>query len=102
MDGDLKLLADVSLAVEAAETAAGEGEFTGAREALDDAERGLDALRARWPQMRPAGRAVIGPAAAEVSGRADALARRLPRATALSQAPIEHDPEQDLDPAAAA
>jgi hypothetical protein len=102
MDGDLKVLADASLAVEAAEAAAGDGALLAAREALDDAERGLDALRVRWPAMGPAERAVIGRAAAEVSRRADGLARRLPRAVALGHAPIEHDPEQDLDPAAAA
>jgi hypothetical protein len=102
MDGDLKLLADASLAVEAAEAAAGEGALMRARDALDDAERGLEALRERWPAMGAAERAVIGRAAADVSRRADALARTLPRASAFGQAPIEHDPEQDVDPAAAA
>ena len=102
MDGDLKLLADASLALEAAEAAAGDGALMAAREALDSAERGLETLRERWLAMGAAQRAVIGRAAADVSERTDALARRLPRAVALGQAPIEHDPEQDVDPAAAA
>ena len=53
MDAHLKLLAEVSLAVERAEAAAGEGGFTGARESLDEAEAGLQALRERWPEMGP-------------------------------------------------
>jgi hypothetical protein len=60
MDAHLKLLAEVSLAVERSEAAAGEGGFTGAREALDEAAAGLQALRERWPQMGPAERALVG------------------------------------------
>ena len=41
MDAHLKVLADASLAVERAETAAGDGAFTAARDAVDEAERGL-------------------------------------------------------------
>jgi hypothetical protein len=102
MDAHLKVLADVSLGVERAETAAGEGAFTAAREALDEAERGLQVLREWWPEMRGPERAVIGRAAAPVRQRVDALAARLPRVSALSQAAPEHDPEQEQDPAAAA
>lgn len=102
MDAHLKVLADASLAVERAEAAAGDGAFTAARDAVDEAERGLQVLRERWPQMPPAERALIGKAAAPVRQRLDALARRLPRTSALSQAVPEHDPEQDEDPAAAA
>ena len=47
MDGDLKLLADASLALDAAEAAAGDGALMAAREALDSAERGLERLRER-------------------------------------------------------
>jgi uncharacterized protein YyaL (SSP411 family) len=99
MDADLKALAEASLALERAETAAGDGAFTGARDALDEAERGLQELRERWADMPVGVRSVVGPAAAEVRGRVEALARRLPRATALSVAAPEYDPEQDDDPA---
>jgi hypothetical protein len=102
MDAHLKVLADASLAVERAEAAAGDGAFTAAREAVDEAERGLQVLRERWPEMPRAERALIGKAAAPVRQRLDALARRLPRTSALSQAAPEHDPEQEQDPAAAA
>ena len=85
VDAHLKLLAEVSLAVERAEAAAGEGGFTGAREALDEAETGLQVLRERWPEMGAAERALVGRAAA----------------SALSQAAPEHDPEEEQDPAAA-
>jgi hypothetical protein len=102
MDAHLKVLADASLAVERAEAAAGDGAFTAARDAVDEAERGLQVLRERWPEMPPAERALIGKAAAPVRQRLDALARRLPRTSALSHAAPEHDPEQDEDPAAAA
>ena len=101
VDAHLKLLAEVSLAVERAEAAAGDGAFTGARESLDEAEAGLQILRERWPEMVPAERALVGRAAAPVKERLDALGRRLPRPRALSEAAPEHDPEQDQDPAAA-
>ena len=102
MDAHLKVLADASLAVERAEAAAGDGAFTAARDAVDEAQRGLQVLRERWPEMPPAERALVGKAAAPVRQRLDALARRLPRSSALSQAAPEHDPEQEQDPAAAA
>jgi hypothetical protein len=101
VDAHLKLLAEVSLAVERAEAAVGEGGFTGAREALDEAEEGLQALRERWPEMAAAERALVGRAAAPVKQRLDAVARRLPRPSALSEVAPEHDPEQEQDPAAA-
>jgi hypothetical protein len=102
MDLDLKVLADASLAVERAEAAAGEGAFTAARDAVDEAELALAELRTRWPAMGGAERALVGRAAAPVRERLDAIARRLPRASALTQVAPEHDPEQDEDPAAAA
>jgi hypothetical protein len=101
MDAHLKVLAEVSLGVERAETAAGEGAFTAAREALDEAERGLQLLRERWPEMSSGERVVVGRTAAPVRRRLDALAARLPRVSALSQAAPEDDPEQEQDPAAA-
>lgn len=102
MDADLKVLAEASLAVERAETAVGDGAFTGARDAIDEAEQHLAVLRERWPEMGPAERALVGRAAAPVRQRVDALKAKLPRATALSEAAPEVDPEQDEDPAAAA
>ena len=101
VDGHLKLLAEVSLAVEWAETAVGDGGFTGAREALDEAEEGLQILRERWPEMGAAERALVGRAAGPVKQRLDAVAGRLPRPSALSEVAPEHDPEQEQDPAAA-
>jgi hypothetical protein len=97
----LKVLAEASLAVERAETAAGEGAFTGAREAIDEAERELATLRERWPAMSAAERTLVGRAAAPVRQRLDALVKRMPKPSALSRAAPEHDPEQDRDPAAA-
>ena len=101
VDVHLKLLAEVSLAVERAEAAAGEGGFTGAREAVDEAETGLQILRERWPEMTSAERALVGRAAGPVKQRLDAVARRLPRPSALREVAPEHDPEQEQDPAAA-
>lgn len=95
------MLAEASLAVERAEAAAGDGAFTAAREALDDAERELATLRQRWADMSAAERALVGRAAAPVKQRLDALAKRMPRISALSEAAPEHDPEQERDPAAA-
>jgi hypothetical protein len=101
MDAHLKALAEVSLAVERAEQAAGEGAFTTARDAVDEAELGLQELRERWPAMSGAERSLVGKAAAPVKQRLDALVASLPRVSALSQGAVEQDPEQDLDPAAA-
>ena len=97
----LKVLAEASLAVERAEAAAGDGAFTAAREALDEAELELTALRGRWPAMSAAERTLVGRAAAPVRRRLDALAGRMPRSSALSDAAPEDDPEQERDPAAA-
>jgi hypothetical protein len=97
----LKVLAEASLAVERAEAAAGDGAFTAAREAIDEAELELETLRGRWPAMSVAERTLVGRAAGPVRRRLDALAGRMPRPSALSKAAPEHDPEQDRDPAAA-
>jgi hypothetical protein len=97
----LKVLAEASLAVERAEAAAGDGAFTAAREALDEAELELATLRGRWPTMSAAERALVGRTAAQVRERHDALAKRMPRSSALSAAAPEHDPEEERDPAAA-
>jgi hypothetical protein len=101
MDAHLKVLAEASLTLERAETAAGEGAFTAAREALDEAEHGLQLLRERWPEMASSERVVVGRTAAPIRQRLDALQARLPRVSALTQAAPEHDPEQEQDPAAA-
>src|SRR3954452_19686602 len=100
VDAHLKLLAEVSLAVERAETAAGDGGFTGAREALDEAEAGLQALRERWPEMGAAERARVAGAAARFKQRLDAVAHRLPRPSALSQSSPEQFSEEEQDTAA--
>jgi hypothetical protein len=102
VDLDLKVLAEASLAVERAETAAGEGAFIDAREALDEASGRLAVLRERWPAMSAAERALVGRTAAPVRQRLDAVAARLPKTRALSVGQPEHDAEQDEDPAAAA
>jgi Arc/MetJ-type ribon-helix-helix transcriptional regulator len=101
MDVELKLLADTSLAVDRAEQAVADGAFTSARDAIDEAERGLQELRDRWQRMTPAERNVVGRAAAPVKRRLDAAERRIPTTRALSRAAPEHDPEHDEDPAAA-
>ena len=101
MDLDLKVLAEASMAVERAEAAVGDGAFMAAREALDEAELHLATLRERWTAMEAAERTLVGRAAAPVRQRIDAIAHRLPRATGLSEAAPEEDPEQDQDPAAA-
>jgi hypothetical protein len=43
----------------------------------------------------------VGRTAAPVKRRLDAIRRGLPRPSALSVAPPEHDPEEEQDPAAA-
>ena len=101
MDAELKQLAEVGLAVSAAEEALGQSAFTQAAEALDRAADGLVQLRARWPALNATQRALIGRTAAPLRARLDRARQRLLARTALSVAPPERDPDEDVDPAAA-
>ena len=98
MDAALKLLADASLDVSAAEEALGDGAFHTARDRLDAAGDVLADLRERWPEMASPERALVGPAAREVRVRIDAAHARLPRLSALSEGAAVEDPEQETDP----
>lgn len=100
MDAHLKLLAEASLDVTAAEEALDQSAFHTAREHLDSVDVALEELRRRWAEMPQAERAVITPAAKEVRARLDAAALRVPKVTALSQGAEEVDPEQELEPEA--
>jgi hypothetical protein len=98
VDAHLKLLADASLEVSAAEEALGEGAFHTARDRLDAAGAVLADLRERWPTMNAAERVLVGPAAREVRGRLDAAGARVPRLTALSEGAPVDDPEHETEP----
>lgn len=100
MDAHLKLLADASLAVSEAEEALEEQAFHRAAERLDAARDGLAELRAGWPEMSAAERNVVGGAAKPVRARIDDAARRVPKASALSEAAAVEDPEQETEPEA--
>ena len=101
MDAHLKLLADGSLHVSAAEEAVGEGNFGVARDAVDAAGAVLAELRERWPSMSEAERKIVGASAATVRARLDAVSRGIPKVSALSEGTPEVDPEQDAEPEAA-
>jgi hypothetical protein len=101
VDEHLKLLADTALDVTAAEEALDDGDPGTARVAVERAQAGLADLRVRWPVMGSAERTLVGRAAATVRRRLDVAAARLPKRSALSEAPPEHDAEEDVDPAAA-
>lgn len=101
MDDLLKRLAEISLALTAAEEAAAEGAHTRAREELEAADEGLAALREQWPQMDAAARDVVGRAAAPLRERADTVRAGLPRFAALSvvePTPDELAEDEDEDP----
>jgi hypothetical protein len=100
MDAHLKLLAEASLDVTAAEEALDAAAFHTASERLDDAAAKLDDLRAAWPAMSAAERTVVGPSAAGVKSRVDAGRRRVPKLTALSVGTAVVDPDQDTEPPA--
>jgi hypothetical protein len=100
MDDLLKLAADAGHDISNAEAAVEEGAHDSARDALDRAADALTALRARWPDMSPAERAIVGPAAKAVRERLDTTAARIPTRRTLSQAPAEVDPEQESEPEA--
>jgi hypothetical protein len=99
MDDLLKSLAKVSEDVAAAEAELAEGSAGAAADRLDSADRGLAALRARWPDLGPRERRLLGAAAGPVRASLDATRARLPKRSALSQAPAVVDPEQEVEPA---
>ena len=102
MDGNLKLLADVSLAVAQAEAAADDGAFHLATECLDRAREGLAEVRERWPEMGATERRLVGATGVPVRARLDAVAARVPKLRAVSEMPAPVvDPEQELEPEAA-
>ena len=101
MDAELKQLAEVGLAVTAAEEALEHSAFTQAAEALVRAADGLAQLRARWPAFSLTQRALVGRAAAPLRARLDNARTRLPARTALTEAQGERDPDQNVDPSAA-
>ena len=98
MDDNLKLLAEASLDVTAAEEALEESAFHTAREHLDSVDVKLEDLRKRWLKMGTAERALITPAAKQIRARLDAAAKRIPKVSALSQGAEEVDPEQETEP----
>jgi hypothetical protein len=100
VDDLLKQLAAVALNVSEAESALDEGSAGAARDRLDSADEGLTELRARWPQLDPRERKLLGAAAQPVRARLDAARAALPRRAAVSVTVAEADPEQELDPLA--
>ncbi len=99
MDDELKTLAAVSEALDAAEAELAEGGAGAATEHLDGAERGLAELRARWPALAPRDRTILGAAAGPVRRRLDDLRATVPRRSALTQVPAVVDAEQEEEPA---
>jgi hypothetical protein len=94
----LTVLAEASLAIAAAESAVDEGAHHTATDRLDEAELALADLRAAWPEMVAAQRAVVGPSAAELKQRIEAARRRIPRLSALSLGAAESDPDEEVEP----
>ncbi|MCW2984146.1 MAG: hypothetical protein JWR63_1716 [Conexibacter sp.] len=98
MDDLLKLAADAGHDISNAEDALEEGAHDSARDALDRAADRLVDLRARWPEMSAAERAIVGPSAKVVRERLDAAAARIPARKTLSEGTAEVDPEQEAEP----
>ena len=98
MDAHLKLLADASLEVSAAEEALADEAFHTARDRLDAAAAVLADLREKWPGMDAGERALVGPAASQVRRRLDAAGARVPKLSALSEGAPVADAEQEEAP----
>jgi hypothetical protein len=98
MDALLKLAGDAGHEISTAESALEEGAHDAARDALDRAADILTELRARWPSMSGAERAIVGPAAKAVRARLEAAAARVPARRTLSDGTAEVDPEQESEP----
>ena len=101
MDAYLKTLAAAGMALDAAEESLADGAVHGARDQLDEAGAALASLRDAWPIMAPAERTIVARMATPLRSRLDAVTARLPKTSALSEAPAEIDPEQDEEPEAA-
>ena len=101
MDDLLKLAADAGHEISTAEEALAEDAHDAARDALDRASDHLADLRARWPDMSAAERAIVGPAAKAVRARMDAAAAQVPARRTLSEGTAEVDPEEEAEPDAA-
>jgi hypothetical protein len=96
MDVHLKALADISMALSAAEAFLDEAANLNARDQLDTAAEGLAALRAQWPQLSTAERTLVGRTAAPLRDRLDAGRARLPKLSALVEvAPGPGEGEDD-------
>jgi hypothetical protein len=100
MDTHLKLLAEASLQVTAAEEAITETAYQNAREALDLAEEQLAELREGWPTMSASERTIIAGTATPLKARIDAATKLIPKRTTLTEVAMEADPEEDVEPAA--
>lgn len=98
MDVPLEQLAAVSEAVGQAEAAVEEEAWTSARSALDDVDRLLEDLREVYRELGAKERTTLGAIAGPLRTRRDAVAARVPRPTAVSDAAPVHDPEQEDDP----
>ena len=99
MDLALRTLADAGLALDAAEEALAAGDAGVADDRLAEVDGHLAAVRARWPDLSPAARAVAGPAGRSVRERRDALEKRRPKRRALSEAtPTAPDPDEERPP----
>lgn len=98
MEAPLKVLADASLEVTAAEEALDDAAFHTALERLDDATLLLDELRGAWPELSGPERAVVGPSAKTIKERVDAGRRRVPKLSALTVGTAVNDPDQDTEP----
>jgi len=100
MDDLLKLAADAGHEISTAEEALAEEAHDVARDALDRAADRLADLRARWPEMSAAERAIVGPSAQAVRQRLDAAAAQVPARRTLSEGTAEVDPEEEAEPEA--
>lgn len=98
MTPHLPLLADANLHLGVAEEARAEGALITARNELDKAEQALSELRLLWPEIDNSQQGLLVAIAKPLSDRAKALARTLPRASAVSVGAPVNDPEQDEEP----
>lgn len=97
MDAHLKALADISMALGAAEEFLEESAHLNARDQLDVAAEGLAQLRAVWPEMTPTERTLVGRTAAPLRDRLDAARARLPKLSALTEVAPEPGEGDDDD-----
>jgi hypothetical protein len=95
---DLNTLGEAAEHMDLCEQAIADGNFSTARDELEQADIGLDAVREQWKASTAAQRPIIARMAKPASDRRTALAARIPAKAVISEGAAEPDQDDDDAP----